>query len=61
MVPTFEAAPTLEDSDVQRNDEWNGYDDGGMGTMGVLGVLAVVALVLVAAAAIKYLFFDRRR
>lgn len=32
-----------------------------MGGMGLLGVLVIVVLVLVAAAAIKYLFFDKRR
>ena len=29
--------------------------------MGLIGVLVLVALVLVAGAAIKYLFFDKRR
>ena len=38
--------------------DWMG---GGMMTgMGVLGWLLVVVLVLIAAAAVKYLFFDRR-
>jgi type II secretory pathway pseudopilin PulG len=33
---------------------------GMMGGMGLIGLLAVVALMLVIAAAVKYLFFDRR-
>ena len=35
--------------------------DGMMTGMGLLGVLGIVVLLLVAAAAIKYLFFDKRR
>lgn len=33
----------------------------GMGTMGVFGLLILAVVVLVAVAAIKYLFFDRRK
>ena len=34
---------------------------GMMSGMGLLGILGIVVLLLVAAAAIKYLFFDKRR
>lgn len=43
---------------------WNGMMDGMgamMAGMGVFGLLVVIVLVLVAAAAIKYLLFDKRR
>lgn len=39
----------------------NGMMGGMMTGMGVLGVLVAVMVVLVAAAAIKYLFFNQRR
>lgn len=35
--------------------------DGMMWGMGVLGIVGIVVLLLVAAAAIKFLFFDKRR
>ena len=51
----------------ERSGMSNGTMDGmsgmmaGMSVMGVFGAIVAVALVLVAAAAIKYLFFDRRK
>lgn len=40
---------------------WNGMMGGMMAGMGIFGVLVAIVVILIAAAAIKYLFFDKRQ